>query len=271
MYQGANGVKNEWLVSSVRNGRGTYWYFIHPNGDVYAWNGKRSSSGGIVASGTIEYRLDPDVFVHPATLYNASEATLSPADAAVAQNLDETLGLFVGTPAFRNGKYGPDYKWLHGKVNSLGSTLYYINRDGDFFAWNVGKKTLLHHFDPQLYRDPQLLYDASQATLSGFDATQAQQLDQTLGLFVDAAGFYPTVQNTNAKWLRGQPNASNNYWYFIRDNGEFVAWDGKMAPHGRKLASGTVLYQFDPKLFLDPQLLYEGRPVGVGSSGDADR
>jgi hypothetical protein len=270
-FQGANGVNNKWLLSSVRNSHGNFWYFIHPNGDVLAWNGKRSSSGGMVAAGTVEYRLEPDVFVHPATLYDASDATLSPANTDIAQNLDESLGLFVGTPAFRNGTISPTFKWLRGKVNALGSTWYYINSNGDLYAWNGSKKLLIQTFEPQLYLDPQLLYNASQATLSPTDALQAQQLDQTLGLFVDAAGVYPNVQNTNAKWLRGQPNASKNVWYFIRDNGQFVAWDGETAAKGKKIATGTVLYQFDPQVFLDPQLLYDAAQstLSAGQSVEA--
>src|SRR5262249_42124891 len=86
---------------------------------------------------------------------------------------------------------------------------------------------------------------------------QAQQFQETLGLFVDAAGYFPHVQGTDTKWLRGQPNQFGQTWYFLRSDGEFVAWNGKTDAPGRKVARGAELYQFDPQGFLNPQpLLY---------------
>ncbi len=255
-YQGSGSSNYKWLRSSVPNQHGNTWYFIRTTGDVVAWNGARLADGRVAASGTVVYRLEPDVFVHPATLYDASEANLDLADTTVAQNLDQSLGLFVGTNGFTNGTYGTKHKWLQGKTNSLGSNWYFINQDGDLFAWKVNQKILLHDFEPQLFLDPQLLYEASSTTLETLDKSKAQQADQTLGLFVDSLGYYPAVQNTNAKWLRGQPNDFKNYWYFIRENGELVAWNGTKSG-GKKVSSGSVLFQFSPQVFLDPQLVFK--------------
>ena len=262
VFQGTAGTSVKWLRGGVANTYGNTWYFIRQNGEFLAWNGARSAGGAMIASGTIMAYLDPQVFVHPDLLYNASTATLSGADATEAAQLDQTLGLFVGTSmAFSHGTYNPNVETLRGTANlAFGNTWYFIQRDGAFVAWN-GKPgtggTTLYTFNPQLFLDPQLLYDASAATLDSADATEAQQLDLTLGLFVDVGGLFPDVQGTDARWLRGQANSFGNPWYFIQSDGEFVAWNGMKTAGGKKIATGTVLYQFAPQLFLDPELLYD--------------
>jgi hypothetical protein len=256
-FQGA-GANIKW-VRGLANQFGNTWYFIKPDGSFFAWNGATSPQGAKQPAGALLSQLNPQVFVHPDLLTEASPATLEDADAAAARQLDETLGLFVGADGFKNGKNAPNVKWLRGAHNAFGNTWYFIRPNGDFFAWN-GRKgargALLHDFPAQLYLDPHLLHDASQATLAGAEASQAQTLDQSLGLFVDAAGFFPNVQRLNARWLRGQPNQFGNTWYFLRPTGELVAWSGRKTGRGKKVAVGAGVGQFSPQAYLDPHLIF---------------
>lgn len=257
-FQGTSGTSVKWLRGGTINVHGNDWYFLQPTGDLLAWTGKRNASGKMVARGTVVAHFDPDVFVHPALLYNGSLASLPTGEAATARTLDESLGLYVGADGFEHGSIGREVKWLRGAKNSFNNDWYFINRSGDLFAWNgsrAARGQLVQAFDSQLFLDPQLLHDASEATLSPTDAVAAQQFDETLGLFVDDAGFFPKVKGTDEKWLRGENNSAGNPWYFLRSNGDFVAWDGTKR-NGKMIASGVVLRNFDDQVFLDPQLLY---------------
>src|SRR5262249_46418514 len=155
------------------------------------------ATGRMVASGTLLTHFTPEVFVHPELLTNASQAALTGDEAVAARELDLRLQLYVGSNGFRHGADDPNIKWLRGKTNEFGNSWYFIDRQGDFFAWD-GKPgshgKLLHDFQPQLFLDPQLLYEAPPVPLAGPEANQARQFDETLGLFVDASGFFPNVQ-----------------------------------------------------------------------------
>src|SRR5262249_17793842 len=119
-FHGAAGTHVKWLRGGVANDHGNTWYFLRSDGDLFAWSGKHDADGGMVARGTLVAHLDPQVFVHPAMLYQASQATLAGGEATAAQQLDETLGLFVGADGFHHGNLGPRVKWLRGAENQFG-------------------------------------------------------------------------------------------------------------------------------------------------------
>lgn len=257
-FQSGNDAK--WLRGSVVNAHGNTWYFLKTNGDFFAWNGEKTAGGQKIAGGTLLQRFSPDVFVHPELLFGTTPPAPTSSDAAAAEALDETLGLFVGVEGLQRAGFGPDFKWLHGVENSFGNDLYFLDRDGQFFEWNGGATAagnLLHDFDAQFFFEPQLLHDAFQANLPPVQTNQAQTLDQDLGLFVDVRGFYPKVKATGEKWLRGNANTFGNNFYFLRSNGDFVAWDGNTNARGKKIATGDVLFQFDQDVFLNPALLFQ--------------
>jgi len=47
-----------------------------------------------------------------------------------------------------------------------------------------------------------------------------------------------------------QPHANGNPWYFLRPNGDFVAWNGSNT-------SGTPLFTFNPAAFLNAELVHQ--------------
>ena len=95
----------------------------------------------------------------------------------------------------------------------------------------------------------------SVSVLPAMQTVEGRQLQADLGLYIDPRGLFANVHDTSAKWLRGQPNQYGATWYFIRANGELVAWNKRADSKGRKYATGTVLYQFDPQVFLNPEVL----------------
>lgn len=254
LYRPAAGYYEGWAGSSARwlrgedNAFGNPWYFLRENGEFVAWDGSNSATGSVL------FRFDSDVYLHPDRLFAASRAALPAADVAQAQLLDEVLGLYVDAGGFYEDWAGQGVKWLRGETNVFGNPWYFLRDNGEFVAWDgtdmAAAGTVLYTFDPTVFLTPELLYEASQATLSAADALAARQLDGALGLYRDAGGYFEDWANQGVKWLRGEANVHGNSWYFLRPNGDFVAWNGS------DQAEGTVLHTFDPLVFLDPKLLH---------------
>ncbi len=194
-------------------------------------------------------------------IYGSSTAILTPAQAADAQTLDATRGLYVDGAAISRTLRSPGVKWLRGVINTLGNVWYILKPNGDLLEWNGGAGAfgnLLGNFGTAGYLHPALIDNAALATLTPTPAAQA--LDESLGLYVDRKGFYENNFSTAVKWLRGTNNSFGNPWYFIRPNGDFVAWDG--TPQG-----GTLVGNFGTTAFLVPELLYRAfiLPVNGGT------
>lgn len=249
---GGNDVK---YLRGADNTFGNPWYFLRPNGDFVAWNG-RDSAGTPLAT------FAGTVFLHPELLVQASQETLTGQDLTQAQTFDQNLGLHVDAAGFFQAS-GSDVKWLRGNsdpVNTVNTILvnnpwYFIRPNGDLVAWSGSglTGTVLHTFPSAVFRKPELLYQASSATLGAAEAAQAVAFDQSLGLHVDAGGFFQLggdIGPSNPKYLRGALNANGNPWYLLRGNGDFVAWNGSDV-------NGAPLFTFNPAVFNNPELLYE--------------
>ena len=245
-YQGAFGSQAKWLRGEL-NQFGNPWYIITPQGQLLAWDGSGAISGSSLGT------FDVAAYLNPELIFNASQATLTGAMATQAQTLDESLGLYKGPNGFLQGTFGSQSKWLRGANNQFGNPWYIITQQGELLAWNGSSSstgTLLFQFNTDVYRSPELLYEASQQMLTGNEATLAQSLDQQYGLYEDYQnGFYQSSGN-DVKWTRGVQNQFGNPWYFIRPNGQFVAWNGGGL-------NGTVLATFTGNIFLKPELLFE--------------
>jgi hypothetical protein len=237
----------EKFLRGIVNQFGNSWYFVLPNGDLYAWNGF-SLGGALIAT------LSSDIFKNLDGLYDASTATLSGAQATLAETLDRTKGFYEDAAGFYQGAFGSQAKWLRGDLNQFGNPWYIITPTGDLLAWNGSQSisgTVLATFDVAAYLNPELIFEASAATLAGAMATQAQTLDETLGLYEDAAGFYQGAYGSQAKWIRGANNQFGNPWYIITQQGELLAWNGSAS------ATGTSLFQFNTDVFHTPELLFK--------------
>ena len=245
-YQGAFGSEARWLRGDL-NQYGNPWYIITPTGDLLAWNGSSSISGTLLAT------YDVSAYLNPELISEASQATLVGPMATQARNLDETLGFYVRGDGLLQGTYGSQSKWLRGATNQFGNPWYIITQQGELLAWNGSSSatgTLIFQFNTDVYHTPKLLFEASQQVLTGADATLAKNLDQQYGLYEDARGFLQGSSGNDVKWLRGVTNQFGNPWYFIRPDGEFVAWNGSGT-------SGAVLATINSSVFLKAELLFE--------------
>ncbi len=135
-YGGAN---EKWLKGTINQFKSP-WYFIEPNGQVFAWDQTPSrASGAVVAS------LDPVYWYNPALLWEA-------APGSYATVLQQTLGLsFTGN--FYQNFNGYQERWLRG----TGSAWYYITPSGKLFT---GAGVFLATLDPIYYNEPARLYNA---------------------------------------------------------------------------------------------------------------
>ncbi len=127
------------IAYSKGNPYANVWYFILPNGNLYAWN---SAFSGL--QGTLIASLDPIYYYFPNMLANASQENY-------AYTIYQTLGLF------NPGNFYPNYlgqqeRWIRG-----GNTWYYITPNGKLYN---GSGTFLASLDPMYYNEPNRLYNA---------------------------------------------------------------------------------------------------------------
>ena len=166
-----------------------------------------------------------------------------------ARNQDNTRGLHVDSAGFFDDQ---TIKWLRGINNSFNNPWYFITNQGAFFEWDgvsAASGNPLAYFGTDLFTTPELLFQTA-TPLSGLAATEAEFQDRTKGLYVDHRGFFQGGNGNNVKYLRGVTNASNNPWYFLRPNGDFVAWNGVDE-------TGTAIASFGPAAFHNPELLHK--------------
>jgi hypothetical protein len=140
----------KWLQGNI-NSFGNTWYFIKPNGQLFAWDGTTAASGS-----TLVGTLDPVYYVYPDLLYNASKQTYD-------YVLQQRLGLtFAGT--FYQNYGGRNEKWLKGSANQYGNPWYFIDTTGALYAWdgttNQATGTLLANLDTLYWAQPNRLFDA---------------------------------------------------------------------------------------------------------------
>src|SRR5207248_1850540 len=76
-------------------------------------------------------------------------------------------------------------------------------------------------------------------------------LHRDLGLSLAAGGLFQNAAGMNEKWLQGKTNAFGNPWYFIKPDGQLLAWDG--TPAARQ---SIVVGVLDPVYYSYPDLVY---------------
>jgi hypothetical protein len=257
-FEDSGGVK--WL-RGILNDSGNPWYFLRRNRlvtgtivsvDLVAWDGGYGSDGAPSGKVLNQVPFDPALYLHPQLLSGASTVTLNAAQTVEAEFFKETLGLYEDAHGFYENYGAQAVKWLRGVKNQFGNPWYWLRPDGSVGAWDGGSGpsgATLFQFDAALYLKAELLFQAAATPLNRFDAEAAVQLDQQWGLYEDTQGFYD--DSGTAKWLRGVPNQFGNIWYWLKPDGSFGAWDTGAG------ASGPVLHSFEPRVFREPELLFD--------------
>jgi hypothetical protein len=148
--QNHSGFNEKWL-RGANNTFGNPWYFIKPDGELFAWDGTKAAQGS-----TLLTALDPVYWVYPDLLYNASPNTLN-------YVLEQKLNLKVNGSLSVNA-FGRNEKWLAGNTNNYGNQWYFIDASGGLYSWDgtsgSATGTLLAQLDTLYWAQPQRLYNA---------------------------------------------------------------------------------------------------------------
>ncbi|MEO2035576.1 MAG: hypothetical protein ABGZ35_26150, partial [Planctomycetaceae bacterium] len=134
-YENWGGRGEKWLKGDAG------WYFITPDGSLFAWNNSTGATGTLVARLNSRFHTDVNLLVE-----------------AAAIRLDEQLNLSsTGNDHYNWGGRGE--KWLRGDAG-----WYFITADGSLFEWDSSSEatgTLIQSgLDQVYYQDTEKLYDA---------------------------------------------------------------------------------------------------------------
>ena len=167
LFQNSAGMNEKWFRGNA-NAFGNPWYFIKPNGQLYAWDGTPAAQGS-----TLIGTLDPVYYSYPDLIYNATRDTLDLV-------LRSALGLTFTGNFFQNSG-GQNEKWLQGIVNQYGNPWYFIDTIGRFSAWNgvanQANGTLLATLDTLYWAEPQRLYNAEPNEVTATLANNTLQIN----------------------------------------------------------------------------------------------
>jgi predicted outer membrane repeat protein len=248
LFENQMGGQEKWLRGRA-NIFGNPWYYILPGGSVYAWN------GGTALKGNLLVQAGANAWENPELLVNAS--SLTAAHLAEVQAADQARAFYrASTGNFNFNAYGGQEVWIKGSISAKtaadqSNPWYFILPDGSVHEWSgqAGKLTgavvAAITADPNLWKQPALLYDAYQnaAVNSGGLAAQFHFYFSRDGaarnLLEDHYGA------ADEKWFRGDMNSFGNSWYFLLPTGKLYAWNGQAA------AAGTLLGQLNADAWND--------------------
>lgn len=177
----------KWLHGNLNN-LGNPWYFVLPNGDLYAWNGKAGLKG------TLLLNVGSNGWENPELIVDA--ATLTAAFAAQVQAADQARGFYRSSSGnYFLRAFGLGEKWIEGLSTAKlpadqNNPWYFIKPDGTVWEWDGtgglhGTQVLSISADVNLYKDPSLLYNAFQdasVNSAGWDQQRHFYFDASQGL-----------------------------------------------------------------------------------------
>jgi len=163
------------------------------------------------------------------------------------------------------GTYGPGA----GKQSTRQSLVFHY-RSGDFFQWNglggVPFGQTCRELCSDLYNNPEILLQAFTRRLFQRRGGTGTNLDESLGLYVDARGYFQGVNGSDVKFLRGANNSFGNPWYFLRQ-GAFYAWNG-VDTSGPPLAIWSVAFEHPELLYQASQETLAGADLAQAQTSD---
>jgi len=243
------------------------WYYVTPDGSLYAWNGspRDNLSGDLVETFSPEYHQDPSL------LFDAIPA-VSDTYTVVANQTSPNVnfGNFnIGNPASitgrkwndlnGDGQRSDDEPWLNGWTIELlnadgvvvGST---ITADMDINGDNVitpGVESGWYSFNdvtPGQWTVREVVQAGWEQT-SPADAVAAEafRLDSELNLRYSRS-LFNNWGGLGERWMLGDSN-----WYFVTPDGSFFEWNGS----ARDNLSGTKVGQLSADYHASPELIYD--------------
>jgi hypothetical protein len=144
----------------VNNQFNNPWYFILPNGDLYAWEGRVE-----LLTGNLLGTFGSAAYLNPELVYDAAQFAPPTAQLEQAADLDQQYGFHLDDRGLLQNVLGQGERWLRGKENSFGNNWYYLlPDDGDLFEWDHRfgdlRGNLLATFDAAFYLSPELIHEA---------------------------------------------------------------------------------------------------------------
>ncbi len=244
LFENSGGRHERWL-RGVNNQFGNPWYFLTPQGRLFAWNGASGADGQFLAT------LDPFYYTEISRLHNAQPGQIA---AAVLEQGTATARLEVDPVAGFVGQW----------VLELGTDDMSFQGTEQF---SVAVKQYLPELPPISDQTMPGAQDTLNVPLNGTDPDQGDVVSyfaQTghLGLLLDrlydlrpavtspTPGFLQNLFGQGEKWLKGVDNDFHNQWYFILPSGDFFAWDGTSS------ASGALISDLDPGYHRYIEMLY---------------
>ena len=301
LYENWGGLNEKWL-----QGADDEWYYVTPDGNLYAWH------GGEVSNATLIDQVGVARYEDPALLYSAADTSNVYVDDGQADGdgddggsqtgggdvsgraaaLDEELDLFVDNLYLNWG--GLNEKWL--RSNAYPTAWYYITPNGDFYEWHgggVSNATLRATLDASYYNDLELLHDAFENASNGTGGGDTGGGDtgggdtgggdtgggDTGGGDADALREL-AVQHDRELGLYFDGQAYLNWggigetwlrgkqqiWYYLTPSGDLYR------SHGGNVANATHLVTLAPEYHANPSLLYNAVELSEsdGNSGDSE-
>jgi hypothetical protein len=249
----------KWFIDGERN-----WFFILPNGDVYAWDRVSTPIDGELL-GTLS-----EAFHTLPSLIHAAQAPEGGCGVEQADASTAAVRAFAWDQEFEfaySGNYAVNWGGLGEKWIIDGSrNWYYITPDGGVTKWETNSRPPRGRFIGQLnadyHVDPSLLHNAVDP---GGDACgesaeeRAYNLDQAHGF--EFTGNYATDWGGRGeKWVQNR----NRNWFFIVPDGRVYRWE-----QGTRPADGEVVETLNASFHADPSLLHEAPVPQRGNCGEA--
>ncbi len=242
------------------------WYFISTQGDLFRWD---RISG--VASGEFIATVGPNVYANPLLLVNAAAVPdLNAIELPeLAWELDSQVH-FVAARTWYESYGNLNVKWIAGDKNQFGNRWYFIQADGALTAWDGTARqasgTKIAQLSSAYFADPVLLTNAIRPISTD---KQAGLIREAFGI-LRSAPAPATIVNPAAAWFVGAQNQFGNDRYFVRSNGEFVAWDGSASETGRLLYTLSTAVHGDPALLANAPF-YLDTTTASAAAHDLDR
>lgn len=223
--------QEKWIVGR-RSSFGHDFYFLLPDGGLYAWNGAR-----LTASGQFIANVGTDAYVNPDLLTTAlsPESTGSTSERA-SRLLEERRFIFTGRD-FQNWA-GTGEKWLWGERHQYGSSWYFISTSGDVFAWNGttgANGARIASLAPEYHADLSKLYLAPSTAVVDSLAFAAT-VSTAYGLKFTGKDHF-NVGGRQERWLYSERNPFGKNWFFVTPDGGLHAWDGVGAATGKRITT----------------------------------
>lgn len=141
-YRGAN---EKYFVGRKLNDDNDGWYFILPDGSVYAW-----SFSGLIAGSKLLGKVAKEYYLDPTTLIESNLPNHLPSDPATLRSL---YGIDLSQPRGRLNYRGWNEKYLHGKDDGYNLGLYFILPTGTVYKWggSLQASVAIARLNPSFY------------------------------------------------------------------------------------------------------------------------